>query len=68
MMRYLLLNVSNINNKHLLHSPIKLLRGKFGKFKIDLDEDNKIIITIASTTLDNVILFAKFIINHLPHY
>ena len=51
------LNVSNINNKHLLHSPIKLLRGKFGKFKIDLDEDNKIIITIEDVSLELMPIF-----------
>ena len=51
------LNVSNINNKHLLHSPIKLLKGKFGKFKLDLDDDNKIIVTIEDVSLDLMPIF-----------
>ena len=51
------LNVSNINNKHLLHSPIKLLKGKFGKFKLDLDEDNKLIVTIEDVSLELMPIF-----------
>ena len=51
------LNVSNINNKHLLHSPIKLLKGKFGKFKLDMDEDNKIIVTIEDVSLELMPIF-----------
>ena len=51
------LNVSNINNKHLLHSPIKLLKGKFGKFKLDINDDNKIIVTIEDVNLDLMPIF-----------
>ena len=51
------LNVSNINNKHLLHSPIKLLKGKFGKFILDIDDDNKIIVTIEDVSLDLMPIF-----------
>jgi len=51
------LNVSNINNKHLLHSPIKLLKGKFGKFKLDINDDNKLIVTIEDVNLDLMPIF-----------
>lgn len=51
------LNVSNINNKHLLHSPIKLLKGKFGKFILDINDDNKIIVTIEDVSLDLMPIF-----------
>ena len=51
------LNVSNINNKHLLHSPIKLLKGKFGLFKLDMNDDNKIIVTIEDVSLDLMPIF-----------
>ena len=51
------LNISNINNKHLLHSPIKLLKGKFGKFKLDINDDNKIILTIEDVSLDLMPIF-----------
>ena len=51
------LNVANINNKHLLYSPIKLLKGKFGVFKLDIDDDNKIIVTIEDACLDLMPIF-----------
>ena len=51
------LNISNINKKHLLHSPIKLLKGKFGKFKLDIDDDNKLYVTIEDVSLDLMPIF-----------
>ena len=51
------LNVSNINQKHLLHSPIKLLRGKLGKFSLDITEENKIIISIEDVSIDLMPIF-----------
>ena len=51
------LNVPNINNKHLLHSPIKLLKGKFGKFDLDIDDDNKIIVNIEDVSLKLMPIF-----------
>ena len=51
------LNVSNINHQHLLHSPIKLLKGKLGRFSLDITEENKIIITIEDVSIDLMPLF-----------
>ena len=51
------LNVSNINHEHLLHSPIKLLKGKLGKFSLDITDENKIIITIEDVSIDLMPLF-----------
>ena len=51
------LNVPNINNKHLLHSPIKLVKGKFGKFDLDIDDDNKIIVNIEDVSLKLMPIF-----------
>ena len=51
------LNVSNINHEHLLHSPIKLLKGKLGRFSLDITDANKIIITIEDVSIDLMPLF-----------
>ena len=51
------LNVSNINQQHLLHSPIKLLKGELGKFSLDITDENKLIITIEDVSLDFMPLF-----------
>ena len=51
------LNVSNINHEHLLHSPIKLLKGKLGHFSLDITEENKIIISIEDVSIDLMPLF-----------
>ena len=51
------LNVSNINHEHLLHSPIKILKGKLGRFSLDITKENKIIITIEDASIDLMPLF-----------
>ena len=51
------LNVSSINEEHLLHSPIKLLKGNLGKFSLDITEENKIIITIEDVFIQLMPLF-----------
>ena len=51
------LNVSNINHKHLLHSPIKLLKGTLGRFCLDITPENKIIITIEDVSVDLMPIF-----------
>ena len=51
------LNVSNINHEHLLHSPIKILKGKLGRFLLDITTENKIIITIEDASIDLMPLF-----------
>ena len=51
------LNVSNINHEHLLHSPIKLLKGNLGKFSLDITEENKIIISIEDVSMSLMPLF-----------
>ena len=51
------LNVSNINHEHLLHSPIKLLKGKLGRFSLDITDANKIIITVEDVSIDLMPLF-----------
>ena len=40
-----------------MHSPIKLLKGKFGKFILDINDDNKIIVTIEDVSLDLMPIF-----------
>ena len=57
------LNVSNINHEHLLHSPIKLLKGILGRFCLDKTDQNKIIITIEDVSMDLMPLF-----NHYKKY
>ena len=57
------LNVSNINHEHLLHSPIKLLKGILGRFSLDITDENKIIITIEDVSIDLMPLF-----NHYKKY
>ena len=57
------LNVSNINQKHFLQSPIKLLKGELGRFSLDITDENKLIITIEDVSLDFMPLF-----NHYKNY
>ena len=51
------LNVANINQEYLLHSPIKILKGKLGRFSLDITTENKIIITIEDASIDLMPLF-----------
>ena len=54
------LNVSNINYEYFLNSPIKILKGKLGRFSLDITPENKIIITIKDASMELMPIFNNY--------
>ena len=63
----LLLNTSNINNKFLSNSPIKVINGKIGKLSINILENNKISISIEKIVITLMPLFTNRYKQNIPN-